>query len=271
MGKIVKYKKVIATFSAIAWLAFIFSAFRGFHFWYAGFVFFLWLALGLVNYDKNSSFWFLKNRFAGFLRFFLILVFLSFVADFIMGQKLAVLWWYPHYNSLDDWLRLYFIIYPFGGLAVLELVYFLSGIFGERLNFVQRPYTYAHRLTDKLDVGLLLSILIITLLAIGGLTREYANLVIWGFFAWMFFGTLKLKYHIVHWGHYVAILVTALFMSVFLHEIPNVGVFEWQYKNAPSLNQEILGIPLWVVLGWYLLVLGMVRIWMYLVLKPRQK
>lgn len=128
-----------------------------------------------------------------------------------------------------------------------------------------------HRLVDKLDVGLLLFILITTILALGGVIKGYAELMLAGFLVWMIFGTLKLKYHISHWSHYVSILIATLLMSVFLHELPNVGTFEWKYKTAPLLNQEALGVPLWVILGWYILVLGMVRLWMFLVLKPRQK
>ncbi len=272
MEFIIKYRKIVAVFSTFVWFAFMFSAFRGFHFWYAGFVFFLWLALGLLNYGQETSFWLFKNKFIAFSKFYLFLVVLAFTADFIIGQQLADLWAYPHYNSVDDWLRLYFIIYPFGGLAVLELTYFLSGIFGEKLSFIQKPYTYIHWLVDKLDMGLLFFIFAVTLLAIGGIAgKVYSQLMIYGFLVWMVFGTWKLKYHISHWLHYVSILVTTLFASVFLHEIPNVGTFEWKYKNAPLLNQDVLGIPLWVILGWYILVLGMVRLWMYLVLKPRQK
>ena len=271
MDALIKYKKIVAVFATIAWLAFTFSAFRGFHFWYAGFVFYLWLALGLLNYNQNSSFWFFKNRLVAFLKFYSVLVVTAFVADWIMGQQLANLWSYPHYDSLDDWLRLYFIIYPFGGLAILELAYFLSGIFSEKLSFVQKPYTNIHWLVDKLDVGLLFLIFAATLLAVGGILKGYTSFMVYGFLVWTVFGTWKLKYHISHWSHYIYILVATLFMSVFLHELPNVGTFEWKYNTAPMLNQEVLGIPLWVILGWYILVLGMVRLWIFLVLKPGQK
>lgn len=86
MDLILKYRKAVAVFSSIGWLAFIFSAFRGFQFWYSGFVFFLWLSLALINYEQETSFWFLKNKFLKLAKFYLLLVVLAFFVDFILGH-----------------------------------------------------------------------------------------------------------------------------------------------------------------------------------------
>lgn len=272
METLLQYRKVIIVLSTVVWLAFIFAAFRGFHFWYAGFVFFLWLSLGVFNYKEKTSFWLINDSIKTAIRFYIYLVIISFVGDFIMGQNLTHLWSYPFYKSLDAWLRLYFIIYPFGGLAVLELSYFLCNIFGEKLVFVRKPYNLFHKLVDYADGLLLFAILIFTLLAIAGIKiGSFNHLIIYSLFTWAVIGTLKFKLHISHWFHYVAILVVTLLISLFLHEIPNVGTFEWQYNDGPFLNQNILGIRLWVVAGWYIIVLGMVRAWMHVVLHPNQK
>ena len=131
--KIYKYKDLFALLSTVGWMAFIYSAFKGFHFWYLGFVFFFWLSLGILNYRHESTLWLMKNRLFLFVKYYLVLAFLGFVADYIIGQTLAGFWIYPFYNSGFDWLRLYLLIYPIGGLSVIELVYFLAGIFKEKV------------------------------------------------------------------------------------------------------------------------------------------
>ena len=151
-----KYGKVIAFLATIGWLASVFAAFKGFAFWYAGFVFFFWLAMGTLNYRHRTSLWYIENRLWLSFRFFAILVIVSVFADYFAFQKLTDLWSYPHYNSWDDWARLYLIIYPFGGLALLEFVYFLSGIFFEKLRFVEKVRSRIHKLVDKVDIAILL-------------------------------------------------------------------------------------------------------------------
>ncbi|MBI4117072.1 MAG: hypothetical protein HY451_00040, partial [Parcubacteria group bacterium] len=180
---------------------------------------------------------------------------------------------YPHYSSLYDWIRLYTIIYPFGGLAILESVYFLGGLFGERFNFIRKPQSFLHVIVDKADIILIIVIFFSPAIAVmeifDGL--PFTTFMILATLVWVIVATIKLKYHLAHWSHYVAIFLLTLLVSVFLHEIPNIGTFEWRYQNAPFFNQTLLGIPLWVIAGWYVLVVGMLRLWLYLVLGKRQK
>lgn len=270
-----KYGKIVAFFSTIAWLAFIFSAFKGFHFWYAGFTLFFWLTLASLNYRHRTSLWFLKNKLYRFLIFYFHIVLLSFFADFFIGQKLTNFWQYPFYNSLTDWLRLYFIIYPFGCVAVLELAYLLSQIFKEPFLFVKKSLTPVHKFIDWLDViwvyVIYATVFTSPLFLIYGPSAGYKNFVFWLALAWPVLATIKLRYHISHWLHWLVIFIATLIISVFLHELPNVGVFEWKYGDMPVFNFYILGIPFWVVVGWYVIVLGTFRLWLYLALEKEQK
>jgi hypothetical protein len=146
-----KNSKILALISTVIWLLFVFSAFKGFHFWYAGFVFFFWLALAALNYRHRTSLWMLKNYLRHFLFLYGILLVVGFHGDYIIGQVLTDFWRYPYYTTTGDWVRLYTIIYPFGGLVVLELVYFLSWIFGEHFRWTNRHETSASRVVTVLD------------------------------------------------------------------------------------------------------------------------
>ncbi|MEX2053121.1 MAG: hypothetical protein WD898_02775 [Candidatus Paceibacterota bacterium] len=267
-----KYSKVVALFATIGWLAFTFSAYSGFSFWYAGFAFFLWLALGSLNYNQKSSLWLLRNKWVTFLKFYWLLLIFSILTDLVVFQWMLDVWSYPHYNSFDDWGRLYLIIYPFGGLAILEFVFFLNSIFKERLTFMQKRRNKFHRFIDKFD-NILLAVVFLapaTFFLNVWSPSALASFIISGLLIWGVVASIKLAYHIRHGVHYVATLVAAFAMSVFLHEIPNVAVFEWKYNEAPFLNQHILGVPLYIIFGWYILVLIVLRFWIYFVQKKEQ-
>ena len=266
-----KAKNIISFFSFLIALSFIFSAFRGFHFWYGGFVFFLWLSLSVINYEQKTSLWLLIKRIHIFVVFWLSLSIISFLLDYFIGQKMTALWVYPYYDSLADWLRLWMILYPFGGLAVLELTYFLSSIFGEQLEFIKTRSSAWHKAIDKLDLILLATVFILPFVFFKFIDQDNLNsLIIILFVGWAIVATIKLRFHINHWRHFVFILALTLLLSVLLHEVPNVGVFEWQYSAAPFLNQEIIGVKLWVMLSWYFLVLAIFRIWIYWILHKKQ-
>ena len=264
-----KYGKIVALASTVGWLAFTYSAFKGFAFWYAGFVFFFWLALGAMNYHHYTSLWLLRNRPYKLILFYLIMLVLAILADFVVFQKIVNLWSYPQYNSWDDWVRLYTVIYPFGGLAVLELIYFLASVFREPLRFDVRELHFEHWIIDHLDLWLLLALFLSPISVVFIDIPALTSLMLVGLFVWGIIATWKLKYHIRHWLHYVSIITAAYIMSIFLHEIPNTAVFEWLYNDAPFWNQSIIGVPLYIIFGWYILALMMLRLWIYFVLRKK--
>ncbi len=252
-----KYSKILSLVAAIGWIIFIFSAFKGYHFWYAGFVFFFWLSLGALNYRHETTFWYFKNKLGVFLRFYTILFVVGFISDYVIGQKMTDLWVYPYYTSLFDWVRLYAIIYPFGGLAVLELVFLLAVIFGEKIVFTKKLARLDHLVDWYLVIILAASLL---------LFLSSATLPAQAFFAalyaiWVLTATISLGRHLSHGIHWIAVLIGTTLMSVLLHEIPNTAVFEWKYQNMPFLAQPIFEVPIFIILGWYVLVLVMFRLW----------
>ena len=268
-----KNSHILAFFASITWMLFIFSAFKGFHLWYAGFVFFFWLALAALNYRHTTSLWLAKNRTRRFLEFYTVLFVVGFIADYVIGQHVADLWSYPYYTSLFDWVRLYVIIYPFGGLSILELSFFLGNLFHEKFVLLPKVHsTLAHSvdfLDDVVDATLFL-------LLSGGLviyffnsSYQFTEVVVYTFFVWTVLTTIKLALHLRHGIHWLAIFITVLFVSILLHEIPNTVAFEWKYHTAIMLNTPIMQIPLWVIIGWYVMLLAMYRLWIRVVLNRK--
>lgn len=149
---------------------------------------------------------------------------------------------------------------------MLELIYFIAGVFGEKLSFETRSDSALHNVVDKADRISLLSLLIVPPLFNFFAKDLTATSLLFTFYIWGIIATIQLAYHIRHRLHWVAIIISAYLVSVFLHEIPNTNAFEWRYFHGPILNQNVLGIPLYIFLGWYILSLMMVRLWVYFVL-----
>ncbi|TSA46651.1 hypothetical protein D4R52_00015 [bacterium] len=264
-----KKLQIIALLGTAAWLGFIFSGFKGFPHWYEGFTFFFWLALGSLNYFHDTSLWFAKNKTTRFFLFYFFLVIFWSYVDFVLGQKVTGLWVYPYAYSIFDWAGIYFVAYPFASLAVVESIYFFTRIFGVKLefkHFERRPF---HKLVDYLDISILVLALVSPVLLLVRPGLVLTGYLIWVGFFWILIATIRLSFHIRHWFHYLMIVWVVYVMSVFLHEVPNTGVFEWRYNQAPILNFEILGVPLWVIVGWYVLFLIMMKQWMFFGLKKK--
>lgn len=262
--------KIVSLFATIGWLAFSYMAFKGLHLWYWGFASFFWLTLSSLNYRYETSLWLIKNKTYRFLRLYIIFVIFFFFIDFIIALNLTNLWQYPYYKNLFHWGTLYLVLYPLFAFIMLELVYFVAGIFGEKLRFVHRPRKLWHYLIDKLDLIFLLLIFLLPITNIFSPIPGFTIFIVWVTIIWGIIATLKFKYHIQHWGHYTAIFIAVFIIAVLLNEIPNTVALEWVYNKAPIFNQIIFGVPLWVIMGWYISVLFVLRFWIYFVLKKRQ-
>ena len=190
-----KNLKIIALISCIGWLAFIFAAFRGYHFWYEGFVILFWFFLGILNYDQHTSLWLFKNKPRRFFTLYSFLFIFFFFIDFVVAQKLANLWYYPYHNSLARLIEIY-LLYPFSGLPVLELVYFISSIFNEKLNFIKEPFRGWHKLIDYIEIASFPLVVLLPLVLSILRLNHIADALVWGFICWLVIGTIKFKYHI---------------------------------------------------------------------------
>ncbi len=261
-----KNSQLIGFLSALAWLSFIFAAFKGFHFWYVGFVLFFWLSLAALNYRHKTSLWLLQNNFFLAARLYVVLFAIGFVGDFLVGQYVFHLWIYPYFHGFFDWGQLYLVVYPLGGLCIIELFFFLSTLFHERLIISQRTHDTSTQRIDMIDHGLvaivILGIIGASLSRYFGFQPPFPHILLGAFLMWGAVATLQLIHRLQHALHWLAIILTTTALSIFLHEVPNTAVFEWRYQNAPILNYSMLGIPVWVFLGWYLMVIVVLRAWL---------
>ncbi|MSU55948.1 MAG: hypothetical protein EXS51_01370 [Candidatus Taylorbacteria bacterium] len=266
------YTRIAILIANVLWLAFAFAGFKGFPFWYGGFVFFFWIAFGLLNYTYKSSVWLIHKKVWLFLLLYLALVGTSYFVDrFGLNHHL---WFYPFYRGAGM-LWVWFVLYPFAGLAVLELLYFLGGYLGEPLTFRQHPMTKWHGFFDVFEQVLFLTVTGVIVLGALRLGVEIALPITTALvLIWLGVTLFKLHFHIRHLGHYSLVILSTVLLALLSHELPNTVAREWVYLEAPLssfFNVMLLGLPVWVWLGWFWLVLLPLRLWIFLVLHPKVK
>lgn len=260
------YSRIAILVASVGWLAFAFAGLKGFPFWYGGFVVCFWLAFGLINYPERTTLWFIQNKPIPFLVFYGALA-----ASFFLLDQMALdahLWFYPLYHGWW-WAVGYLVWYPAAAFSVLELFYFLARTCGEKLVFRHRKETRWH---TALDWGEGMLFLLMSGMIVWGAISDISPL--WLFvvsLSWFLLANGKLVFHVTHARHLVFILIVTGALAAFLNEVPNTGAFEWVYLVAPFLNTLFLGIPLWMVLGWYWFTLFTLRLWIFLVLHPKVK
>ena len=238
--------------------------FKGFPFWYGAFVLCLSLCLGLINWREHTFVWLAFNK-----PYIAALFFAGLVATAYIGDTFGLtihLWFYPYYHGAGL-LWVYFVLYPFGGLAVLELVYALGALLNERLTFREQPLTRYHHIVDTGEDILFLFLSLLILLGAVGEPVTF-SFVVAVTCIWYALVLLKLRLHLKNPGHYTFVLLLGTLLSLLLHEIPNASAREWVYWSGPFLGSTFLGLPLFVFLGWYALTLVPLRLWIYLVRHP---
>jgi len=255
----------------LGWIGFAFAGFNGFSYWYGGFVLCFWVAFGTLNVSQRSSFWLACHRKTLFLLFYVALASSAFFAD--RFGVIFHLWFYPLYEGV--WmLWVYLVLYPFGGLAVLELLYFLSAKFGASLRFVAHPATFWHIFFDVLESLLFIMTLGALILGVIGVTAAVPLVGILALL-WVVSALIKMRFHIRHSAHYILVVILTALCATFLHEFPNTVAHEWIYQAVPAfgllLNYVLLGVPLWVWVGYCWLTLFPLRLWIFVALHPRIK
>jgi hypothetical protein len=107
------------------------------------------------------------------------------------------------------------------------LIYFLASIFKEKVILIHEDTK--NLVVSKLEFlidALLLFVIASCLIFKNIILSPYVPSIIVALFsAWVILTTLKLKFYLKHWTHWIAMEVFIIFM----HEIPNTAVFEWKY------------------------------------------
>lgn len=265
------YSRIAILIASAGWVGFLIAGLNGFSFWYGGFALSFWIAFGLLNFHQKSSLWYALKRPALFGLLYAVLVSGAFLVD-QFGLRLF-LWLYPAYHGLG-FLWVYFVLYPFGGLSVLELLYFVSNKLGDPLVFVSAPDTLFHRFFDVLES--ILFLLMTGSIVLGAIGQSVDVVLVFVLiFLWILSALIKLKLHIRHGGHYLVALFSVALFATILHEFPNTIAREWVYLPVTSFpavwNAPLLSIPFCVWIGYLWLTLTPLRYWIFLVLNPRVK
>lgn len=208
------------------------------------------------------------------------IIFMAFAAliltDLILGQIVFRVWYYPYYKSFLNWIFLYVVIYPVGGLSVLALFRVIRLILSRELGEERFFRIKSPGKTTKLWLHTTLYlfpasiVLIATLFFTGTIDLMMSNQIIYAlvtlfiFYEWSFFFdvvTLAYKGRPLLYDFLdgekktiVAILLTGV-AATFIHEFVNTHAWEWRYVTArmPFTRLEIFQVPVALFVGWVFL------------------
>jgi hypothetical protein len=179
------------------------------------------------------------------------------IADLLIGPTIGELWYY-NYTLIFEYVLLYLIIYPLGGLVmIMSFLYFLKNC---KLKKPKKIST-----TPLKNIAILSLIISITFIIL----KYNYNLNYSGFWFGSFF-CLFIIFAINYYSEkknktsFISILLTnpkpviitsllGTYINAFIHEYPNVFAQQWVYQNMIFQNIQFLNIPLAVLVGWIIL------------------
>ena len=256
------YTRIIILLTTIGWIGAAFSGFNGSPLWYGGFVLCFWVSFGLLNYHDRSSLWLAFKRPYLFSLMFTALASVLFLMD-MFGFNTDI-WFYPFYSG-SGLLFVWLVLYPFGGLSVLELLYFLAGCLGEPLCFKELYITKWHRFFDAFEHILFLLMIAVIILGATMVHGQFALPLMTGIAVlWILTSLIKMRFHVNDLGQYLLIVILAVMLATISHALPHTIAREWVGLNTTFLDFFAFGLPLWVWIGSFWFTLIPLRLWMFL-------
>ena len=263
------YTRIAILLTTAGWIGAALAGLKGYPLWYGGFVLCFWVSFGLLNYHARSSFWLALKRPALFAVLFSSLACVLLLMD-MFGLSTHI-WFYPIYKGwglLFVWL----VIYPFGGLSVLELFHFLARCLGETLHLKERSTQKWQMYFDILEHILFLLMIAVIILGATWISGQIVVLLAASIAVlWILAALIKMRFHINDLGQYLLIIILAVMHGVLSHWLPHTIAREWVGLDASFLNLFALGLPLWVWIGSFLFTLVPLRLWMFLALYSEVK
>lgn len=184
------------------------------------------------------------------------------IGDLTLGIWLCKLWSYPSYNFLN-YVNLYLLIYPLGGMVMVYSFAFIEKIFGSRIIETKRSYLFSKKFS--LIIGILGVVLLIFSIFSSLIYRGFFIYLFGGFFVlgFMSYFTLRIRKDdlvermFIKPVKYLILILVVAYTQGFLHEFPNVFAKEWVYHNFPYESVTFFNIPVTVLFfGWIALVVG---------------
>ncbi|MBI2110341.1 hypothetical protein HYT51_01000 [Candidatus Woesearchaeota archaeon] len=251
------------------------SIFLKFPFWYSFYVIGAFIFFGTFNYTlktKSVFSYILSNKWKNFLFIYIISVFFGFFVDIIYGRLIGDLWYYPYLNGIWDYFFPIFFYYPFGGLQVYEIFYFLKAKFSKIISSERAYQLSENAKTVIIDVLILLLIfgLVYPILNLVYNTNRSSDEVMTIIIVTTVFSLDAIVYKIKKDSIFLELIqgnklmiVTMLFswiVATLLTEFPNTFSWEWIYYNIPFIKTEILKINVIIfTFGWFWLVFAPLR------------
>lgn len=265
----VVFGAVVAIFSGAAAIIFRFAYF------YSAFVIGIFLFFDAAAHLVDNSISFTSNLEHVGRTFWIILLGFIVLTDLIGGQMIFKVWEYPPYHTWVNWLFLYVIIYPVGGLSLIAMYRFFDLVGKKILSGNWWTFSKAEVLSNKIlkiifyllplavivPVGLYFSGLVAAMAANWWL---YTALFVFLFFEWTFFfdtlilasgGQTVMADLLSGNKAVIAAIMTVAFLGSFSHEVINTYVHEWVYISAkfPVTTASFLGVPVIVFATWPIL------------------
>ncbi len=243
-----------------------------FSYWYLPFLVGSWFFFDFIDfkYRKTSILSkLLQGNLEKVLIVYLMWALMGLFLDVFFGIILGELWFYPSHNRGIHFLYPPLLIYPLGAFSVYELYYGVRGFVGKKFKELKIIETKGKELIAKLQllIALISGIIPFVFLLLGqtGFIKELLVVLmvlnIFAFDALQYILSKKsILFNLINLNKLEIItLAISLFLSVLLHEFPNVFAKEWVYQNIPFVSVELFGIPLIVAtIGWLFLIVNVV-------------
>lgn len=216
---------------------------------------FLLIGLVLVLYPLVPT-----SRMPGRLYGFLYGIFFlgGLIADLLLGLTVANLWYYT-YSTVFEYLTLYLLIYPLGGIVMVQTFLILEYM------LVQKPGSaFSPRKPVKMFMFFFFGLVVFLVFA-----ETVVDLAFFGF--WLYFAVTFTVLFLVNYmserlsgdsfvrrvaknpGRYALVVFAAAYTQAFIHEFPNVFAEQWVYQGWP-FPVGVFSIPVVVFfLGWFAL------------------
>ena len=212
-------------------------------------------------------------------KIYLALYFLFFagglIADLLLGILITELWYY-NYQRYFEYIPLYFLIYPLGGIVMVQtFVLFKSSLQTKQLE-QEAGKINAQIFKVLFFVTLVSSLLIVFFDLIYGL--KYFGFILYFLLTLsaVFYFNYKSEKLDKSYLHYLlrepklyifATLLTA-YLNAFVHEFPNTFAKQWTYQNFPFNDVLFFDIPVTVFfVGWIALAIIPISVYYYVLSK----
>lgn len=248
------------------------AIFGKFSYFYSSFVVGLFLFFDAAAHLLDRSLAFTSNLEKAGRTFWAVLAGFIILTDLIGGQIVFTVWQYPPYKGIVNWILLYLIIYPVGGLSLIAMYRFFDLLFGRlfpgRLFSISLAEVWTKKILKAIFVLLPLVVAVPALIYWGGAMSlvagqwlVYLLLFLFLFAEWTFFfdvlilafgGRPLLQDFLEGSKRVILAIVTTGLLGAFLHEVINTYVHEWVYlaENFPVTTATFWGVPVMVFIAW---------------------